>query len=76
MRMFRKKYETAAEAVYEYLCEDYRLPYTGVVKIQKDPLSIKVEKQADGEWNEKKAVYSAYALVKSKYPKKFTHNAV
>ncbi|MCQ2585610.1 MAG: hypothetical protein MJ185_08460 [Treponema sp.] len=76
MRMFRKKYETPIEAVYEYLCEDYRLPYTGVIKIVKDPIKITVEKPADGEWNEKKAIFSAYTLIKEKYPKQYTHCAV
>ncbi|WP_318713556.1 hypothetical protein [Treponema sp.] len=76
MRMFRKKYETPIEAVYEYLCEDYRLPYTGVIKIVKDPMKITVEKPADGEWNEKKAEFSALALVRNKYPKTYTHSAV
>lgn len=76
MRMFRKKHETPDEAVYEYLCEDYKLPYTGIIKIQKDPLVISVEKPADGEWNEEKAILSAYTLVKEKYPKDYTHTAV
>lgn len=76
MRMFRKKYETPDEAVYEYLCEDYELPYTGVIKIQKSPLVIKVEKIAVGEWNKKKAEFSALALVRNKYPKTYTHSAV
>lgn len=76
MRMFRKKYETPVEAVYEYLCENYKLPYTGIIKIEKEPLKITVEKPADGEWNNNKAIFSAYSLVKEQYPKQYTHAAV
>lgn len=76
MRMFRKKHETPDEAVYEYLCEDYRLPYSGIIKITKKPMKISIEKPADGEWNEKKAIFSAYTLVKEKFPEQYTHSAV
>ena len=35
MRMYRKKSETSEKAVYEYLCEDHSLPYTGLIEINK-----------------------------------------
>ncbi len=72
MRIFRKKYETPVEAVYNYLCENHKLPFTGLIRIQKDPLEISVEKLAEGEWNPEKAAYAAYTLVKEKYPKQYT----
>lgn len=61
MRMFRKISETKNEVIYEYLCENYKLPYTGLVKIKKTPFCVSVEKTADGEWNEKK-LYHVHIL--------------
>lgn len=76
MRMFRKIKETNKEVVYEYLCENYKLPYTGILKIKKEPFEIIVEKPADGEWNEEQARFSAVTLIKAKYPQRYTHAAV
>ena len=77
MRMFRKKYENAEKAVYEYLCEDYKLPYTGIIEINKATLDTVVVKPAENEWNEQKAIMVArFSLPERNYPKTLTHTAV
>lgn len=77
MRMFRKKSETENMVTYEYLCEDYTLPYDGEVVITKNPLSAKLTKPATGEWKPDHAAF--YAMKKASklcYPDRFTHTAV
>lgn len=77
MRMFKKKYEDAEKAIYEYLCENYKLPYTGLIEINKKTLDTVVVKPAEGEWNAKKAAFSArFSLPERNYPKSLTHTAV
>ncbi len=77
MRMFKKKDETNEKVIYEYLCEDYTLPYTGLIEIDKKNLKTEVLKAAAGEWSEKKAAACAMiTLPKMGYPDRLTHNAV
>lgn len=75
--MFRKKREDEKIALYEYLYEDYQLPYTGLIEITKQPLSAKILKLADGDWRpEYAAAYAKHVLPKNDYPDTYTHTAI
>lgn len=43
MRMYRKKEESQDYIIYEYLCEDFQLPYTGIIEINKKTLETKLK---------------------------------
>ena len=76
MRMYRKKSETSEKAVYEYLCEDHSLPYTGLIEINKKTGKASLLKLADNEVSAERAVfYAAKVLPGESYPVQRTHTA-
>ncbi|MBQ5849012.1 MAG: hypothetical protein IIW49_08895 [Treponema sp.] len=83
MRIFRKIFEDSKIVRYEYLYNDSKRPFTGLVEIDKelaskrDPACIKVIKPADKEWSpERKLPFSVVTLINKKYPKHYTHTAI
>ncbi len=77
MRMYRKKEESQDYIIYEYLCEDFQLPYTGIIEINKKTLETKLIKPADGEWSGERArIYAMTTLPNADYPEIYTHTAV
>lgn len=77
MRMYRLKEKTGDKLIYEYLCEDYTLPYTGLIEIDTKTFETKLIKPADGELSEERArVYAMEYLPKENFPRTLTHTAV
>ena len=83
MRIFRKIFEDSKIVRYEYLYNDYKRPFSGLVEIDKDlankqdPSCIKVIKPADKEWSPNDALpFSVVTLIKENYPKRYTHTAI
>ena len=76
MRMYRKKSETPEKAVYEYLCENYQFPYTGLIEISKKTGKASLLKLADNEASaERAAFYAEKVLPRENYPSQRTHTA-
>ena len=65
MRIFRKIFEDSKVVRYEYLYNDHKRPFSGLVEIdkdlatKKDSACIKVIKPADKEWSPNDALLCA-----------------
>ena len=74
MRMYHKVAETNEKVIYEYLCSDYKRPYTGLIEIRKSDHETTVVKPADKEPNPRMAGFHVfYEFPKMNYPERFTH---
>ena len=83
MRIFRKIFEDSKVVRYEYLYNDHKRPFSGLVEIdkdlatKKDSACIKVIKPADKEWSPNDALLCAVVtLIQERYPKRYRHTAI
>ncbi len=76
MRIYHKKSETSEKAVYEYLCENYQSPFTGLIEINKQTGKASLLNPADNEISKERAIfYASKVLPIENYPVYRTHTA-